>query len=123
MAPRTRRPDDRRGRRRLRIENLERRELLAVTLTDDVLRIEGTADNDTTAIDPYTYQDAPWVAVTLNGDTTQYAASADAVALANAVLRCIKEKDIESAKKELEDFKKKNEAIVKTAGTKKEKSK
>jgi Ca2+-binding RTX toxin-like protein len=76
LAPRKRNSDIHRGRRRLRIESLERRELLAVTFTDDVLRIEGTAGDDTAAVDPYSYQGDPWVAVTLNGDTTQYAASA-----------------------------------------------
>ena len=61
--------------RLLKVEHLERRELLAVVLDGDVLRITGTDSADTAAIDPFTQNEEQWVTATLNGQSSQYAAS------------------------------------------------
>ena len=59
----------------LKLEHLERRELLAVLLDGDILRITGADNADTAAIDPYTQDGEQWVTATLNGQSSQYAAS------------------------------------------------
>ena len=61
--------------RLLKVEHLERRELLAVLLDGDVLRVTGTDNADTASIDQCTQNGEQWVTATLNGQSSQYAAS------------------------------------------------
>ncbi len=61
--------------RRLKLEHLERRELLAIVMDGDVLRVTGTDSADTAQIDPYTQDQELWVSASLNGDSSQFAAS------------------------------------------------
>jgi Ca2+-binding RTX toxin-like protein len=60
----------------LKVERLERRELLTVLLDADILRVTGTDNADAATIDPFTQNGEQWVAATLNGQSSQYAASA-----------------------------------------------
>ena len=66
---------DRHSTRWLRIEHLERRELLAIVLDGDVLRVTGTDYADTATIDAFTQNQEEWINATLNGESSQYAAS------------------------------------------------
>jgi Ca2+-binding RTX toxin-like protein len=59
----------------LKVEHLEKRELLAVLLDGDILRVTGSDNADTATIDPYTQNGEQWVTATLNGQSSQYAAS------------------------------------------------
>ena len=75
MATRRCRTRGRHSPRLLKVENLERRELLAVLLDGDILRVSGTDSADRATIDPYTQGSEQWVTATLNGQSSQYAAS------------------------------------------------
>ncbi len=78
MSPRASSNRPTRRRRPLRLEPLERRELLSVSvyMDSDVLRIYGTDTADTVTISGYTNaQNEYWVAVTANGVTDQFAAA------------------------------------------------